>query len=629
MCGIAGFINDDPIDVKCPVLKRMTDIIAHRGPNSEGRYVDEHAALGHRRLSIIDLEGGSQPIYNEDESLAITFNGEIYNYKPLRQELIDLGHTFTTHGDTEVLLHGYEQWGPKLLDRIRGMYAFVIWNKNTRELFGARDRFGIKPFYYAQMNGTFMYASEIKSLLQHPAFIKEFNPEPLKAYMTLQYTGTDETFFKGVFRLRPGHYFTYRDGVMNTTQYWDPNQRESRQKLADVVDRIDHAVEDSVEAHKVADVEVGSFLSAGVDSSYVAAVARPDHTYSIGFNVGQFNEAVQARELSDMIKLNNTSRLVTAEEAFNHFSRIQWHLDEPDGNPSCVPLYFVSELASREVRVVMSGEGADELFAGYQPYGFYTKSTFIRIVTALLEKLPRRIRTSIAHFIWNKRFPGQLHMLLHLAPAEECFYGCSRVYTEREADAMLKPEYRNGPSQWSFVKEFYANPKLKNLSDIKKKQYVDMHQGMVKDILLKADKMSMANSLELRVPILDREVMDVAETVPTKYLINWRNSKYAFREAAARHLPKEWYQREKMGFPVPIRDWLREEKYYRYVRSVFERDYAAKFFDQDRLLKMLDDNYAGRNDDRRKIWTVFSFLTWYDVFFVHNGEKPELMDFSN
>ena len=365
MCGIAGFVNDMPIDVKCPVLQRMTDMIAHRGPDSEGHYIDEHAALGHRRLSIIDLGGGQQPIYNEDGSKVITFNGEIYNYQTLREELIAAGHTFTTKSDTEVLLHGYEQWGVDLLQRVRGMFTFVIWDKNKQELFGARDHFGIKPFYYAKMNGTFMYASEIKSLLRHPDFVKELNAEALKPYMTFQYPAIGETFFKGVYKLPEGHYFTYRDGKMDIHRYYDEDFREGKQKLGELVNSIDQTVCDSVKAHQIADVEVGSFLSSGVDSSYVAAVARPQHTYSIGFGKGTYNESQQAGELAELLKLNNTAESLTDEEAFAAFPRIQWHLDEPDSNPSCVPLYFLSALAAKDVKVVLSGEGADEVFGGY------------------------------------------------------------------------------------------------------------------------------------------------------------------------------------------------------------------------------------------------------------------------
>lgn len=624
MCGIAGFVNDVAEDSKRVVLQRMTDVIAHRGPDSEGQFVDAHAALGFRRLSIIDLGGGNQPILNEDGTMAITFNGEIYNYRPLREALIKAGHTFTTQSDTEVLLHGYEEWGGvKLLERIRGMFAFVIWDSTRQELFGARDHFGIKPFYYATMNGTFMYASEIKSMLQHPDFVKELNKDALKPYMTFQYPATDETFFKGVFKLKEGHYFTYRNGRMNIHEYWDCNFEESKQNLDDLVEDIDQTVVDSVAAHQIADVEVGSFLSSGVDSSYVAAVARPEHTYSIGFGKGTYNESQQAKELAQLIKLNNTSETLDGEDAFSYFPQIQWHLDEPDSNPSCVPLFFLSELASRDLRVVLSGEGADELFAGYLGYGVHTRSKIIKMVTRWLTHLPAPARHAIARFAQGKTFHGAWHLYANLAPAEESFIGQAQVFRESEAKALLKPEYRKGPSVADIVGRIYARIAGKGLSEIKKKQYLDMHQWMPGDILLKADKLTMAHSLELRVPLLDKELMSVAQKVPTKYLINDENTKFAFRQAAARHLPKEWYDREKLGFPVPISKWLREEKFYRLVREVFERDYVAQFFDQDALLRMIDDNYEGKSDDRRKIWTVYSFLTWYDVFFVHDGAKPE------
>ncbi|MCI1832548.1 MAG: asparagine synthase (glutamine-hydrolyzing) [Bifidobacterium sp.] len=622
MCGIAGFINDAPIDAKRSVLKRMTDIIAHRGPDSEGHYVDDHAALGFRRLSIIDLGGGDQPIYNEDRSMAITFNGEIYNYQPLRKQLIDLGHVFTTNSDTEVLLHGYEQWGVGLLDRIRGMFAFVIWDSAKQELFGARDHFGIKPFYYATMNGTFMYASEIKSMLVHPDFVKRLNTQALKPYMTFQYPAIPETFFKGVYKLKEGHYFTYRNGVMDIHEYWDPAFGETKRNLDDLVDDIDRTVVDSVAAHQIADVEVGSFLSSGVDSSYVAAVARPQHTYSIGFGNGSYNESQQAKQLADIIHLNNTSESLSGEEAFEYFPQIQWHLDEPDSNPSCVPLFFLSELASRDLRVVLSGEGADELFAGYIDYGVHTKSKVIKVVTRMLGHLPRKARYAIAHWAKGRTFHGAWHLYANLAPAEESFIGQARVFAESEASALLTPAFRDAPSVKSIVDSTYSRVRGSGISELKKKQYLDLHQWMPGDILLKADKLTMAHSLELRVPLLDKELMGVAEKVPTKYLINDSNTKFAFRQAAARHLPKAWYDREKLGFPVPIRQWLREDKYYRLVRGVFERDYVPRFFDQKALLRMIDDNYAGKVDARRKIWTVYSFLTWYDVYFVHDGAKP-------
>lgn len=626
MCGIAGFVSDATAEEKTDVLKRMTDIIAHRGPDNEGHFVDERVAMGFRRLSIIDLQGGDQPIFNEDSSMAITMNGEIYNYRELRRQLIDLGHTFSTESDTEVILHGYEQWGHQVVNHLRGMFAFVIWDRGLGELFGARDHFGIKPFYYAQMGGTFMYASEIKSLLQHPDFRKELNAQALRPYMTFQYSALPETFFKGVFKLPEGHWFTFRDGQMSIRQYYDPAFGESRQSLRDLVDSIDRTVQDSVKAHQVADVEVGSFLSSGVDSSYVAALARPRRTYSIGFGKGTYNECDQAGELASMLKLNNTAESLDGDQAFRYFPQIQWYMDEPDSNPSCVPLFFLSELASRDLRVVLSGEGADELFAGYVDYGVHTRSRIIKDATRLLGRLPRKARYAIGRWAKGKHFHGAWHLYANLVPAEESFIGQARVFDEDEAGRLLRPPYREAPRVSEITGRIYARIKGRGLSEIKKKQYLDMHLWMPGDILLKADKMTMAHSLELRVPLLDRKLMDVAEKAPTKYLIADQNTKFAFRKAANRHIPREWSAREKLGFPVPIRDWLHQERYYRLVRSMFEQEWVAEFFDQEGLLRMLDDNYAKRNDARRKIWTVYSFLTWYDVYFVHDGTKPELQD---
>ncbi|WP_171333279.1 asparagine synthase (glutamine-hydrolyzing) [Enterococcus cecorum] len=621
MCGIVGFINQQSdLQEKKRIVNAMMDTIIHRGPNSSGEHVDEGAALGFRRLSIIDLEGGSQPIYNEDGTKVITFNGEIYNHRILREELKKAGHIFKTHADTEVLLHGYEEWGAELLQKVRGMFAFVIWDTKTQTLFGARDHFGIKPFYYAQMNGTFMYGSEIKSFLKHPDFVKELNKEALKPYMTFQYSALDETFFKGVFRIKEGHYFTYHQGELKIEQYWDVADNEQDMTLEQTVDLIDDTVVKSIEAHQIADVEVGSFLSSGVDSSYVTSVLRPEHSYSIGFGDESYNESVQARQLTDMIGLNNTSTVIKGEEAFEMFPIIQYHLDEPDSNPSCVPLYFLAELASRDVRVVLSGEGADELFAGYVNYGFFTRSKAIRVFTNGLKKLPKRARYFIASKLKNKDFHGSFHMYTNLAPAEEFFIGQAKVFEEAETTRYLQPKYQKSPTVKQIVDENYR--RVIDRSEIRKMQYLDIHQWMPKDILLKADKMSMAHSLELRVPLLDIEVMRTAEKVPSKYLINEENTKFAFRQAASRHLPEEWYNREKIGFPVPIKDWLREEKYYKHVRELFSADFVEEFFNQEAILRLLDDNFAGKVDERRKIWTIFTFLTWYKVYFIQDGSKP-------
>ncbi|WP_122820702.1 asparagine synthase (glutamine-hydrolyzing) [Varibaculum vaginae] len=625
MCGIVGFVNDASGEDKKVILKQMTDVIIHRGPDEYGEMIDDHIAMGFRRLSIIDHKMGSQPIENEDGNLVITYNGEIYNYQPLREQLIAAGHQFKSKSDTEVILHGYEEWGKGLLQHLRGMFAFVIWDKQKQELFGARDHFGIKPFYYAQMNGTFFYASEIKAMLPHPQFVKELNPDALRPYLTFQYPAINETFFKGVFKLKEGHCFTLRNGKMQIERYYDPDFRESKQELSELVESIDRTVRESVDAHMIADVEVGSFLSSGVDSSYVAAVARPDHTYSIGFDSGKYNESQQAHELAKVLDLQNTTAVINPQVAFRNFPLIQWHLDEPDSNFSCVPLFFLAQLAAKDLKAVLSGEGADELFAGYIDYGVHTSSKVIKVFTRFCSYLPAKIRYGIANFAKNKTFHGAWHLYSNLAPAEESFIGQSLVFKESESDRFLRPEYRRGPSVRSIVGETYGRLKGKNLSELKKKQYLDMHQWMPGDILLKADKMTMAHSLELRVPLLDRELMKVAEQVPTKWLITDQNTKYAFRQAAAQHIPREWYDREKLGFPVPVKDWLRDEKYYREVRELFASDTAAKFFNRELLLQLVDDNFAGRVDERRKIWTVYTFLVWYTVYFIHDGSKPVIV----
>lgn len=623
MCGIVGFVNEDTKENKSEIVERMMDRIIHRGPDSSGKYIDEHVALGFRRLSIIDLEGGSQPIYNEDDTKAIIFNGEVYNFQPLREELIAKGHVFKTGADTEVVLHGYEEWGADVCKKLRGMFAFAIWDMQTNELFGARDPFGIKPYYYAQMNGTFMFGSEIKSFLEHPDFDKQVNKEALKPYMTFQYSALPETFFKGAYRIPEGHYYFYRNGELEITKYWDVEFDNQKMSFNEAVDLIEQTVDESIKAHSVADpeVKVGSFLSSGVDSSYVAAVLRPDYTFSIGFGDHTYNESHEAKRLTDKLGLSNTSKVVEGDEAFEAFPSIQYYLDEPDSNPSCVPLYFLSKMASEDVKVVLSGEGADELFAGYTEYGFNSNSKVIRVVAEGLKKLPKNMRYSIARGIKGKQFHGQLHLYHSLAPAEEIFIGQARVFGEDEANEYLQPAYQHSKSVQEIVDRTYKKIANKDYNELQKKQYLDVHQWMPGDILLKADKLSMASSIELRVPLLDIDVMKTAEKVPSKYLLNQHNTKWAFRKAANRHLPDEWADREKLGFPVPIKDWLHDEKYYQQVRELFTQDFVSEFFDQAKIVQLLDDNYHEKVDERRKLWTIFTFLTWYKVFFI-DEEAP-------
>ncbi|BDR55656.1 asparagine synthase (glutamine-hydrolyzing) [Xylocopilactobacillus apis] len=616
MCGIIAFC-DRALENKEEVLTNMMNAIKHRGPNSSGQYINDDVALGFRRLSIIDLRGGSQPIFNEDGEKAIIFNGEIYNFKPLRKDLITAGHTFTTKTDTEVLLHGFEEWGMEgLLKKIRGMFAFIIWDNKEKKLYGARDFFGIKPMYYYQDGDRFLVGSEIKSFLYHPYFKKELNKKALKPYLTFQYSALEETFFKNVFSIPGGHYFTFQNGKLDVKQYWDMKFEDAGESFDQTVKDIENIMNDSVEAHKISDVPVGSLLSSGIDSSYITSLSQPEHTFSVGFDDKKYNEAIQAKELAQLLGLNNESEVVTSEEAFNNFPLIQYYMDEPDANPSCVPLYFLTKLASKYVTVILSGEGADELFAGYVDYGYHSHSRVIKTIGSHLRKLKPKTRYRLANRLKNMpNFHGRLHLYESTARAEDFFIGEAKIFGEKEADSYLKEPYKISESVKEIVSKSYD--KVTNYTDeVKKMQYLDIHLFMAKDILLKADKMSMANSMELRVPFLDKEVAKVASKVPTRYLLTPKNSKYALRVAAEKHLPEEWVQREKLGFPVPVKAWLENDDFYTQIRNLFEQDFVKEFFDVPMILDLIDRVHNGDAEDRRKVWTIYTFLVWYKVYFI-------------
>lgn len=622
MCGIVGFTNK--IQDADAVIGAMMDRIKHRGPDAGGKYIDEQIALGHRRLSIIDISSqGDQPIFNEDKSMVLIFNGEIYNYKDIRAELVKAGHTFTTNTDSEVLIHGYEQYGNKLLGKLRGMFSFVIWDKNKQELFGARDYFGIKPMYYALMGETFMFGSEIKSFLEHPAFRKELNEAALENYLTFQYSPTKETFFKNVYKLMPAHYFLYKDGQLTVKRYWDINfEADEKPDLKQWVNDISDTFKGSVQAHKIADVEVGSFLSSGVDSSYVAAVADVDKTFTVGFGSDEkYNEISYAKEFSKAIGKENYSKVITPEEYWGSLEKIQYHMDEPLADPSAVALFFVCNIASQQLKVALSGEGADEIFGGYNVYSdpngtFYDKlpKFFRRGVGKVAGKLPAK--RGVNFFVRKGK------------TVEERFIGNAYMFTPQERKKLLKIT-TDAPDPTKLTAHYYK--RVKKLDDVTKMQYLDLHMWMMGDILLKADKMSMANSLEVRVPFLDREVMKLAQRIPVRYRVTHKKkteqtkyiTKYAMRLAAKKDTPQQTgktAEKKKLGFPVPIRVWLREDKYYGIVRSAFESESSKKFFDTRLLEKLLDDHRDGKADNSRKIWTVFTFLIWYRVYFENNGE---------
>lgn len=615
MCGFAGYIHNYGTFDKEEVIHKMADRIKHRGPDDAHYYIDDGIALGFRRLSIIDLEGGRQPILNEDGSLVLLFNGEIYNYQELREELIKAGHVFTTKTDSETILHGYEEYGKKILDRLRGMFAFIIWNKNTKELFGARDIFGIKPFYYYKKGKEFMFGSEIKSFLSHPNFEKELDEDMIPLYLSYEYSPDERTIFKNVFKLPGAHCFTYKNGELKVERYYKIEYKiEDDKSLEYWEDAITKEFTESVSMHQIADVEVGCFLSSGVDSSYVVKEiskgTKKVKTFSVGYEEEKYSELPYAQDFSNVIGVPNIANKVSADEFFDAVPEIQYYMDEPLPNPSEIPLYFLAKNARRYVKVVLSGEGADELFGGYPMYlagghfGHYS------------HKVPRSVRKVLGTVAKHcPNFKGKNFLVRGAMEPYQRFMRANYVFQSAERQKFLKrPIASKVPEEYS--KRYFDE--VSNLDEPTQLQYVDMHTWMIYDILLKADRMSMANSLELRVPFLDKKMLELSTRIPSRYRAANETTKIALRGAAIKQLPERTANKKKLGFPVPLNDWLREDKYYNKVKAAFQSDIAEKFFVTSELMKLLDDHKSGKALNMQKIWSFYTFILWYEQFFVLN-----------
>ncbi len=615
MCGFAGYINNYATFDKMAVIKAMADRIVHRGPDDAHYYVDEDISLGFRRLSIIDLEGGRQPILNEDGSLVLLFNGEIYNYQSIREDLLKAGHVFKTKTDSEVILHGYEEYGKKVLDRLRGMFAFIIWNKQTKELFGARDIFGIKPFYYYKKDGEFLFGSEIKSFLSHPKFEKELDEDMIPLYLSYEYIPDERTIFKNVYKLPGAHCFTYKDGKLEVERYYHIRYNiEEDKSLEYWEDAITKEFSESVAMHQISDVEVGCFLSSGVDSSYVVKEiskgTKKVKTFSVGYEEEKYSELPYAQDFSSVIGVQNIANKVSADEFFDAVPEIQYFMDEPLPNPSEIPLYFLAKNARKYVKVVLSGEGADELFGGYPMY--LAGGHFDRYA----HKVPRPVRKALGTVARHApSFKGKNFLIRGAMEPYQRFMRANYVFQSAERQKYLKrPIATKLPEEYS--KRYFDE--VPNLDEPTQLQYVDMHTWMIYDILLKADRMSMANSLELRVPFLDRKMLELSTRIPTRYRAANETTKIALRGAAIKQLPERTANKKKLGFPVPLNDWLREDKYYNKVKAAFQSDIAEKFFVTDELMKLLDDHKNGRALNMQKIWSFYTFILWYEQFFVLN-----------
>lgn len=617
MCGFVGFMNSPQVQEPGPVIRAMADRIIHRGPDDAHYYDSKDISLGFRRLSIIDLEGGRQPILNEDGSKVLVFNGEIYNYQELREDLLKRGHSFTTKSDSETILHGYEEFGPEILQKLRGMFAFVIWDKNKKKLFGARDIFGIKPFYYYKKDGQFMFGSEIKSFLSHPCFEKELDEALIPEYLSYEYIPDERTIFKNVWKLPGSHCFTYQNGELQVERYYRVQYNiEEDKSLEYWEEEITREFTESVAMHQISDVEVGCFLSSGVDSSYVVKEiskgTKKVKTFSVGYEEEKYSELSFAQDFSKVVGVPNISNKVSADEFFDAMPEIQYFMDEPLPNPSEIPLYFLAKNARKYVKVVLSGEGADELFGGYPMYlqgGHFQDYT---------KKAPRPLR-KMAGAVAGRlpEFKGKHFLVRGAMEPWQRFMRANYVFQSGERQKFLKrPITSKLPEEYS--KRYFDE--VPDLDEPTQLQYVDMHTWMIYDILLKADRMSMANSLELRVPFLDKKMLELSTRIPTRFRADCatETTKKALRSAAIKQLPERTANKKKLGFPVPLSDWLREDKYYNKVKAAFQSDIAEKFFVTKELMKLLDDHKAGKARNMQKIWSFYTFIVWYDQFFVKN-----------
>ncbi|HEU5006981.1 MAG TPA: asparagine synthase (glutamine-hydrolyzing) [Jatrophihabitantaceae bacterium] len=624
MCGLIGFLSADgnAKGVEAAVDASLPDM-RHRGPDESGTWSDDDVVIGFRRLSIIDIEHSHQPLPWLGGRYQLIFNGEIYNYVELRERLArDFGAVFDTEGDGEAIVAGYHYLGEKVVRELRGMFVFLIWDSHERVLFGARDWFGIKPMYtYADERGTF-FASEKKSLLDvaAPGVSQDVDTASLQHYLTLQYVPEPASMHSAIRRIESGTYFTMRPGEqVHPHRYFHPDfVARSSGEPERLYREIAAALEDSVAKHMRADVTVGSFLSGGIDSTVVAALAKRHNpkllTFTTGFEREGFSEIDVAAESAAAIGVEHITKVVTPQEMMDALPMIVWYLDDPVADPALVPLYFIAREARKHVKVVLSGEGADELFGGYT---IYREPISLRA----FEKLPRGVRRGLGAL--STRIPegtrGKDLLRRGSIGIEERYYGNARIFRPDEMAGLLKT-YDPAVSYMDVTRPLYE--RTTHLDGSTRMQYVDLFTWLRGDILVKADKMTMANSLELRVPFLDTTVFEVASSVPTSEKITKETTKYALRRAVAEIVPAHVLERPKLGFPVPIRHWLKDVM-YDWARAIITDSRADHLIDREAALRLLDAHRAGPHDYSRKIWTLLVFLIWHGIF-VEERIKPEI-----
>ncbi|MBS7529192.1 asparagine synthase (glutamine-hydrolyzing) [Hazenella sp. IB182353] len=610
MCGFVSIYDRLGQPVNLDIIQKMTQTMIHRGPNEEGIILDGHLGLGFRRLSINGLKEGSQPFLNHNQSIAVVFNGEIYNYKELKKWLEELGYQFMTDTEAETLIHLYEEVGFDLPKYLRGMFAFQIWDREQDILFGARDQMGIKPMYWCETDHYYVFSSEIKGLLACPEVKRQVNQEALSHYLTFQYVPDPLTMFAGIYKIPPAHTWMVKNKEIKIQKYWEAQfQPDENRSFSDCVDETRAVIKESVHAHLMSEVPRGAFLSSGIDSSAIVALHRQHEnvqTFTVGFDIPGYSELEFAKQTADTLKTNHHEVKIDATRYQEILPRLIWHQDEPVADPSAIALYFVSQLASQHVTVALSGEGADELFGGYL---IYREPSALQMFSYLDSQTRKWLGSWASHL---PNIKGKNYLLRGSKTVEERYFGNAFIFDEKMKKNLMTEELQQAYiSPWTVTGPIYN--RVPNADDVTKMQYLDIHSWLCGNILMKADKMSMANSLEVRTPFTDIRVFEVASRIPTKYKIANGTTKHVLREAMKEFLPTHVAQKKKLGFPVPIRYWLKNE-FYQWAKDIIEESATSDFIRKSYALQLLEEHKHGHADHSRKIWTVLCFMLWHQVY---------------
>ncbi|SER99407.1 asparagine synthase (glutamine-hydrolysing) [Gracilibacillus ureilyticus] len=621
MCGFVGIIKSENKKWQEENVKQFEErnaAIYHRGPDDEGYYEDDNVLFGFRRLSIIDIESGHQPFTYNDENYWMVFNGEVYNYIELRDELITKGYQFTTDSDTEVILAMFQEFGTEAFRQLRGMFSILIWDKQEQTVFGARDPFGIKPLFYKESDEGIYFASEKKSLL---ADIGEtVDLEALQHYLSFQYVPEPYTMNQNIKKVEPGHFFVKRlNEKITFHRYFHAVFQPVQQEKQALIKKIQDVMYDSVNVHMRSDVPVGSFLSGGIDSSLIVAIAKDFHpnikTFSVGFEQEGFSEVDVAKETAEKLGVDNYSYIISPEEYVAKLPKIIWHLDDPLADPACVPLYFVAREAKKHVTVVLSGEGSDELFGGYNIYREPESLKMFQSIPAPAKELLAKVAQVLPEGVKGKSFLER-----GTTPLKDRYIGNAKMFEEKEKKTLLKTH--NSQLSYQQITAPYFQ-QVQNDHLVNQMQYVDIHTWMRGDILLKADKMTMAHSLELRVPFLDKEVFRIASEIPVDMKIAEGTTKHILRLASRGIVPDHVLDRKKLGFPVPIRHWLKNEL-NGWARQLISESQTDHLLNKQVITQLLEDHCQGKADNSRKLWTVFMFMLWHQIYMENKFDIEKL-----